>query len=493
MSDRQLSRPRLLAFSAACLVLALLAFEGAVTLLERTGRVSTHRPADQLHYVEGSLFRRVGDSWTNTDYAKDAMFQVEFAADRGDGWRAFVLGASFAEGTPWACCAPGQREQPGGMASYLRTQWELQYRDSPLEVVPMTTGGAASGRVAQVAEQVAALDPNLLLVATCNNEGALTRNTLTEELHRLGGYRFLRGLLAPPGEGASSYYTPQHVDAQAAARNFESNLREIADAAAAHEVPVLLATLPVNLRYVGFERGHSVEGDAGQYSRADIPEDFWEAMNDAERGSWDEAERGLQGIEPGFPEWYGLRGEIRMQRGDVEGGLADLRRFWGDCLGDFFELRAGGDLAAARDHLQGCPELSDVTRWMGVVEFELGNHDEARPWLEQSAELLPSNRCRPSFNHLIRQTAEAYPDVHLVDLEAAAERLSPGGLPGPELFVDYCHMTRYGYFAMAEEVRRRVDELGLGPRDRRPDGRALSWPEMVESLDLVDDSGGDTP
>ena len=52
---------------------------------------------------------------------------------------------------------------------------------------------------------------------------------------------------------------------------------------------------------------------------------------------------------------------------------------------------------------------------------------------------------------------------YLVDLEAAAVRMSPGGLPGKELFVDFCHMNWRGYGGMAEAVLATLAEHGLGP------------------------------
>ena len=282
--SRPLSLQRKIGFAAICLVAALVGANLLIEGADRAGLIDTHRREDQAHYVEGPLFQRTGDVWTNSRYGEEGMLELRFAADKGDGWRMFVLGASFAEGTPFACCDEGA-ELPGGTASLLRTQLRRVYEDRPLDVLPATTGGAASGRVAQVAEQVVELDPDVLLVATCNNEGALTTGTVREELHRIGGYRFLTALLAgEPDSSRRSYYTPQNVELDEARASFRGNLERILDAAEARGVPVLLATLPVNLRYQGFERGHSVEDHALQYS-GDVPPGFWDAMNAAESSS----------------------------------------------------------------------------------------------------------------------------------------------------------------------------------------------------------------
>ena len=60
--------------------------------------------------------------------------------------------------------------------------------------------------------------------------------------------------------------------------------------------------------------------------------------------------------------------------------------------------------------------------WIGLSRFELGESDAAKADLEQATELNPRNRCRPSFNAIIRELAESEEHVQLVDLEAAAER-----------------------------------------------------------------------
>lgn len=489
---RELSLRRKLAFAAVCLIAALVGGELLIEAADRLGWIDTHRREDQAHYVEGALFQRTGDVWTNTEYGDEGMTRMEFAVDKGDGWRMFVLGASFAEGTPWGCCEPDGRERPGGLASLIRTLLQHRYDRRPLEVLPATTGGAASGRVAQVAEQVVDLEPDVLLVATCNNEGALTRDTLREELHQLGGYRFLTGLVAgEPDDAGRSYYTPQHADLDAVRADYRANLERILDAAGERGVTVMLATLPVNLRYLGFERGHSAEDGAWQYPTREVPANFWEAMNCADRGDYDRASEVLAEFEPTFPEFFAVRGQVRLATGDLDGGLSDMRTFWGDCLGDAFDAFYRERYAEAGELLERCDELPEVTRYRGLVAFHQGDHEEARRWLTQSVELLPSNRCRPSFNALIREVAASRDGVVLVDLERAAERASPGGVPGPELFVDYCHMTQYGYALMADEIVATAQRASLGLGD--PVAEPMGWPELRHRLGLPDDSGAAAP
>jgi hypothetical protein len=78
-------------------------------------------------------------------------------------------------------------------------------------------------------------------------------------------------------------------------------------------------------------------------------------------------------------------------------------------------------------------------------------------------EVFPRNRCRPSYNDVLREIAAARPSTTLVDLDAAARAASPGGIPGPELFRDYCHMEWRGYLAMARTVLEVLEASPRGP------------------------------
>ena len=86
--------------------------------------------------------------------------------------------------------------------------------------------------------------------------------------------------------------------------------------------------------------------------------------------------------------------------------------------------------------------------------------------MKPATELMPRNRCRPSYNALIREIAATEDHVELLDLQEAARNASPRGIPGPELFVDYCHMNWRGYGLMAEQTIRALEATGLAPKGR---------------------------
>ncbi|MCP4867297.1 MAG: tetratricopeptide repeat protein [Proteobacteria bacterium] len=95
------------------------------------------------------------------------------------------------------------------------------------------------------------------------------------------------------------------------------------------------------------------------------------------------------------------------------------------CVQEGIDLYRSDRHEDAIDRLQSCDEIADALRWSGLSMVQLERFDEARAALEQSVELRPRNRCRPSFNRIIRETAAAHEGVHLVDLDAAARTALP--------------------------------------------------------------------
>lgn len=376
-----------------------------VELLEARNLIETVRLDDQVQFVDEELFVRIGNSWGTSDYGRRAMVPSRFRVEKGDAWRFFLLGGSFAMGTPYAHQAELQ-EGPGGIASWLRAGWFASVR--PIEVINLGAGGQNSHRVRRIASTALGHDPDLILVATCNNEAALDPSVLREQLHRAGGYRLLREFLSADLEPEKR---PHHAAPQLAPSalrdQFRDNLRELIGEAALKGTPVLLATLPVNLRYEG-PKDERVAAD-GSGGRVDACVRL--AVNEAE----------VRGID------------------------------------------------IALDNIVRCGAgVSESLRWLGLELFEQGQYERATVALEFSVELEPLTRCRPSLNRIIREQAAAASHVELVDLDLAARRLSPGGLPGEELFVDSCHMSWRGYAHMAEEILRVASVAKLGPTSHLP-------------------------
>ncbi len=388
---RHLANVLLALASGAATIGVLLLVNAGIERLETGGQVDTYQGADDsLFFVDGPLFEtRPDGTYQTTRYAELSMVRSRFAIHKGNAWRAFVLGESFAMGTPYAQQGEG-RDKPGGIPSFLQAELAAVMPDRPVEVINAGAGAQNSARVRRIAEQVVEFAPDLLLVMTCNNEGVLPPGRIAETLHRFGAVRLLDKVLSPTAGKARSYYTPQDPDTSRVREVFRDNVHAILERASEKGIHVLLTTLPVNLRYEGSQLGHVIDGK-------------WE--------------------EPVVPA----------------------------CVAEGKRLREQERLDQAVSVLNGCDSV-EALREIGLVEYARGRYDEARRALEQYTELVPRNRCRPSFNALLRDAAAAYDNVRLVDLAAKADALSPHGIAGSELFDDYCHMNWIGYAAMADEV-----------------------------------------
>jgi len=133
----------------------------------------------------------------------------------------------------------------------------------------------------------------------------------------------------------------------------------------------------------------------------------------------------------------------------------------GQCVGAGLALLFTGQTAEAKRQLEGCDNVHEALRWIGLAEVAEGNHERAAQILSESVDLFPRNRCRPAFNKVIRRVAAEEPGVTLVDVETAVRNAAVDGLPGTDLFVDVCHMNERGYGIVAREIWRSMQEMGL--------------------------------
>lgn len=299
----------------------------------------------------------------------------------------------------------------------------------------------------------------------------------------------LRTLLVPPADDAErGWYAARDTDTEGIRSNFRSNLEAIVEAA--EGVPLFLATLPVHLRYDGFE----MEPDPDAAPTA--------ATSGVRHPLTDPRFRGVPPCRGGVALFEaGARTEaaplLRQCLADpsphhdprrVGAYLAlatpggDLEELGSACLAAGARAVRAEDAAGAIAALTECDgEPADVLRWMGEARRLEGDVVEARRLLTQSVELAPRNRCAPSFNAAIREVAEA-DGVALIDLEAAAIAATRDGLPGSELFLDSCHMTWGGYALMARTV---VETMAATLADV-PDGEHVPMEEIQSSFELPD-------
>lgn len=393
-------------FAAITVVAVLFLLNGIVERLEDEGIVATYQADDAVQLVTGDLFDVEPEPmYVSSDYSvQTGMVPARFRVNKGSGWRVFAVGGSFMMGSPYTFQGHGA-EMPGGITSWLRKDLERRGSKVPVEVVNLGVGGQNSFRVATIVEQLVDYAPDVVVVATCNNEGALPPSKMREQLQQLGGFRLLSKYLTPaPKPSERSYFTPQDEDSVALAASYRRNIKNIIGYAEAAKIPLVLSTLPVNRLYVG-------DTDSTPL----IPD--------------------------GSPRW----GETV-------------------CVQEARALIEAGDFAGAITHLESCRDIPDALRWTGLAHKRDGAYPEARAALDQSIELQPRNRCRPSFNTIVREEAAASENTYLADLDEVAIASSESGLVGDELFLDFCHMNWRGYGLMATAIAEALADHGLLPR-----------------------------
>ncbi|HCP48147.1 MAG TPA: hypothetical protein DIU15_19065 [Deltaproteobacteria bacterium] len=489
---REPSLARRIAFTAIIVVSVLWVANRGVEWSERRGYVDTQRPAETVQFLDEPAFELDGHTFRTSSYGEGTLVSSEFAANKADRFRVFVLGGSFAMGTPYVNGESPQHGMEGGIASWLQAHLSHRFPQSTLELVNAAAGGQNARRVREIALEVLELEPDLLLVATGNNEGNLDPSLVQAELRKLGGYRLLRKLLLGSASKSGSWFTQQNPDTSAIANQFRGHISAILDAAQARGVPVLLCTLPVHLSYLGFEPGHVITGT--QWPPMGGPcEDGLRAFEAGDyAGSLGPLQLCIDGPaahQPPPVRSYLALAKLELGQPDA-GPLEILEEERGECIARGISSYYRGKYRAARKSLRRCDEIADALLWIGRANRKLGDPEAARNAMAQSVELVPRNRTRPSFNAILREEATERPGVFLVDLERAAEELSPDGIPGPSLFLDYSHMHWWGYAAMADVVLAKMREFGLEPAepptlapppDRRSLARAFRLPPLPAS------------
>src|SRR5262245_12023501 len=328
-------------YSAIVCAFVLFAVNFAIERLTRSGQIELDTRDSGIVYLSDAPYVRSGDFYVTNPQVRNTLIASRFRADKGDAWRLFVLGESFAMGTPYVHQDQPQAQE-GGIASWLSADLQALYPSQPIEVINAGAGAQNSHRVRRIAEEVVQLQPDAVLIAACNNEGTLPPGRVDEILHCSGGYRLLAKLAAPLLEPEQrSLFTPQDPDVDAIRAAFEHNLQAIVDAAGRQNVAVLLCTMPVNLQFAGLGAGH-----------------LFQHIRDH---SYEEPK----------PSECTQRAAERLHNHDAQAAVAVLR----PCELDLEGLRT-----------------------LGLALFQLRQFDEARAVLSQYSELAPRNRCRPSLN-----------------------------------------------------------------------------------------------
>jgi Flp pilus assembly protein TadD len=347
-----------------------------------------------------------------------------------DGLRIFVLGGSSAYGFPWGA---GQ-----AFPRFLGQALAASRPDRSVEVVNAAAMSYGSHRLRILARELLDYDPDLLIVYGGHNEfverrfyrNILDRPTETDRV-RLVLYRWRlysalvrlyertlsRDDLPDVRERSTAellgldVVREHSVDVDAvqradALRHFEENLAALVTMANEADVPVVLCTVPSNLR--GWAPNQSMFGPrVPPEARASVLaklEESRAALDSGDAAAAVPLLRSALEIAPGYAETHFLIGRTY------------------DGLGRFDEARRS--FSTARDH-------------------------DAKP-----------TRASSAVNDAIRRIAEVH-GLTLVDVEAAFDDLARDGLPGFDLFQDYVHPTPEAHRRIALEIWRLLEENGM--------------------------------
>jgi hypothetical protein len=383
----------LFALIPAFVLLVLATF--ALERLERGQVIQTVRLDDRVSLPPVNLLSRVqterGEQFMVRD---DSMLKTRFPVEKTDRtFRILIVGGSFMLGSPYV----HQQQAPPtqyGIPDWVRAELKLRYPTMNFEVINAAAGAQNSTRVKHIVRQMMEVQPDLVVVATGNNEGAVASSRVNEMLHQWIVYRALKkGVLPKIKPGDRPYYTPQLLSLGDQMELYENNLRQIIQTVQAGGAPLVLCTLPINLKFVPEARV------------------FAKVIPDPSKDP------------------------------DLLAGNA---------------LCENGRYAEAMERFAATSNQVFAVFSMGRCFERQGNFKEAKEAYQIYAEQMPTNRALPSFNTFIRSMGKQK-GVQVADLELRLEAISENEIADPKWFYDNCHMTWQGYYEMAQVILAKIE------------------------------------
>jgi tetratricopeptide (TPR) repeat protein len=321
-----------------------------------------------------------------------------------DTIRIFCLGSS--------ACAGWPHPRTETFSAYLQQALETAYPGKKIEVVNAAAHGFAAYRTRRVLDEVLQMEPDAVIVWEGNNEFLEERNydppgkIITDLTRHLRTIQWLRTRLTSRTEMsgdkfkdvAQTFWKKTHqqslrlredpVQFAQVQEHFHESFRHMVSQSQHYQVPILLCTVPVNLRDW-------------------LPTVSYNRLGGERREQWqklyNQARRGL--LEGNCPEGI----QAMRQAIGLEGEHAESY-FW---LGRLLEV--DGQKAAAWDSFSKARDL------------------DYNPF-----------RAISSFNEMIRTLAKENDGkgVYLLDLERLFADASKYAAPGFDLFLDYVHPTK---------------------------------------------------
>lgn len=386
-------------FTLSALVLFFLITTVVLHFLEKTEVVNTSVPEDKITGDINDLFdynEKNGETYfipNNPEIIDRHLFKLKKSPET---IRVFLIGGSFLAGTPYVHFEPDDQGNrcPGTLPLWVRGILEDSFPNHKFEILNLGIGGMNSTGVLHLVTKMPMAKPDLVIVATGNNEGFVPKTDLNQPFHKWVLYRALKKTLLKlkPGE-MRPFYMTQDPDTKKIENQFRSNIDEIIRFCERNEMKLALCTLPINIKSFGIfkwarkENGFMLQTD--EYM--DKAYTFYQSKN------YEKAIR---------------------------------------------ELGKSNHHVMAAYCIAMCMEAQKQT-------------DLARETYRLLVQEVPVNRTRPSYNEYIRTVADKN-NLPLVDLEKYHDSLFPDRLPNARYFVDHCHMNWWGYWTMAGEVSRQI-------------------------------------
>jgi lysophospholipase L1-like esterase len=353
------------------------------------------------------------DYYVRTDYHPYILSDLRFRAVKpGNTFRVFCLGGSAALGWPHL---PAQ-----SYPAFLAKKLQLLYPDKEFEIINVAASTYASYRVKTIFDEIIHYQPDLILLYTGNNEflerilyqptleAPWSYSALARTVHQ--GYQhfgpdkqiidlenYRPTFLIDVALGNTSALKVSEEQFHQVVDHYRYNLTEMINSAQQNSVPIMLLTVPVNVRdWSPHASVHRAELDsAGQQQ--------WQHR-----------------FAPGFRAFHNQRYEaalLHFQSAlDIDDTHAELQYLTGKSY----------------EHLSK-PALSR-THLLSSLEAD------AYPF-----------RALPQFNHLLRNLSQDY-GVPLADIEQMLTSRAAMGVIGEDLLVDHVHPTVASNQLIADEV-----------------------------------------
>ena len=337
-------------------------------------------------------------------------------------FRVFCLGSSACAGWPHA--------RTETWSAYLQQALQTAYPGKNIEIINAAGHGFAAYRTRRVLDEAMELQPDLLFVWEGNNEFLEDRNYappaagLVALACRLRTVQWLRTFFTPRTKMSGTelkdlskfFYTKAHAQAlklradpvqySQVNAHFRDSFEEMVAQAQSHRVPLILCTVPVNLRDW-------------------LPNVSTNRLTGAQFDQWQKF------------YYAGRRGLLTSN------------------------LTAG--IEAMHQAIALEPEYAESYFWLGRLLEAAGQKDAAWGAFSQARDLdFNPFRATSGFNDIIKSIAQANQNkgVYLLDLDHIFANTTTNAAPGFDMFLDYVHPTKPANFVVARSAYQMILENG---------------------------------